>query len=261
MVAGALLTGSAQFAGRAEAHEFWLDVIDYKPKVSQSVPIVFRNGERFLGDSYPYLRKSARRFTVIDSRGEHRIKAIEGDDPAAEFTFAVPGLAIVVYQGAPEDVVFDTFAKFEASARNEGLDHILEAHRQADKPAVKIKEIYARCTKALIKVGHGQGSDKAVGLPLEIVAERNPYELAPGEGLPVRVLLAGRPLAGATLKVFNRADPLSPRSLKTDADGRAIAELPLAGEYLLNAVYMSEPAKGEKAHWSSLWASLTFVRQ
>lgn len=259
-LSSAVLVASLQIPGAAQAHEFWLDMVDFKPKVSQSVPIVFRNGEKFLGDSYPYLRKGARRFTVVDSRGEHRVKAIEGDDPAAEFTFAAPGLAIVVYQGAPEEVDFDTFAKFEASLRNEGLDHIVEAHRKAGKPEMKIKESYARCTKALVKVGPGQGGDKAVGLPLEIVAERNPYLLTPGEGLPVRVLHVGRPLPGATVRVFNRADPQSPRSVKTDAEGRAVAELPLPGEYLLNAVHMLEPAKGEKAHWSSLWASLTFAR-
>lgn len=247
-------------AATAQAHEFWLEVVDFRPKASASVPVVFRNGQNFLGDSYPYLRHGARRFSVIDKRGERRIKAIEGDDPAAEATFPTPGLAIVVYQGAPEDLVYESFAKFEESVRYEGLDRIVDAHRQAGKPEAQIKERYARCAKALVKVGDGQGSDKAVGLPLEIVAGANPYGLKAGEGLPVQVLYAGKPLPAAVIKIFNRSDPQSPRSINADAAGRAVIELPNTGAYMVHAVHMLEPAPGEKAHWSSLWASLTFVR-
>ena len=247
----------------AAAHEFWLEVVDLKPKIADTIPVVFRNGQNFLGDSYPYLRKSARRFSLIDKRGERPIKAIEGDDPAAEIKFTSPGLAIVVYQGAPEDVVFDTFAKFEDSVRYEGLDAIPEVHRRAGKPEVKIKERFTRFAKALVAVGSSEGSDRATGLPLEIVAEKNPYELPAGEKLPVLVLYQGKPLPGAVVKVFHREDPQSPRNFKADADGRAQLELVKPGRTLVHAVHMLEPEANPKdqAHWSSLWASLAFSRK
>ena len=37
--------------------------------------------------SYPYLSADTRRFALIDARGEHAIKSVEGDDPAADVTF------------------------------------------------------------------------------------------------------------------------------------------------------------------------------
>lgn len=256
LVAAALALGPAP----ALPHEFWLDVVDYQPKAGASVPIVHRNGQNFLGDSYPYLRASARRFTVIDGRGERPVKAIEGDDPAAEIRFTRKGLAIVVYQGAPETVDFPTMEKFEENLAEEGLEAIAPRHRAEGKPLTAIREEFQRCTKALVQVGGGSGSDRPVGLPIEIVAEKSPYELAAGDALPVRVLLRGAPLAGVLVKAFHHKDAASPRKTRTNAEGRTSIDLPLPGEYLLSAVHMEPPAARSKAHWSSLWASLTFKR-
>jgi Domain of unknown function (DUF4198) len=248
-------TASAVFA-----HEFWLDVVNYQPKVGDGVPVLHRTGQKFLGDSYPFLKAWSKRFVVIDARGERPIKAIEGDDPAAEVKFRVPGLAILAYQRTPDTLEFENFAKFESYLADEGLEAFGAQHRALKKPETKISELYMRCAKALVAVAGGAGSDRAVGLPLEIVAERNPYELPQGEPLPVRVLHDGKPLAGVMIKVFHLKDPEQPRRIRTGPDGRAEIPLPLAGEFLLNAVHMTAPPPREKADWLSLWASLTFIR-
>lgn len=255
-----LLAACLAGAPPAIAHEFWLDVVVARPAKGASVPVVFRNGQELLGDSYPYLKAATRRFSVIDAKGERRIKAIEGDDPAADVPFPNAGLAIVVYQGASEDTEFASFEKFSESVLYEGLAAVLEAHRSAGKPMTRIRERYMRCAKALVGVGDGKGTDRAVGLPLELVALDNPYQLAPGQQLTVQVLRDGRPLAGAVVKTFHRQDPLSPRSVTAGTDGKATIALPQPGFTLVHAVHMQEPAPGDKSHWSSLWASLTFYR-
>jgi Domain of unknown function (DUF4198) len=243
------------------AHEFWLDAVKYTPKAGDVVPIVHRTGQKFLGDSYPYVKAWSKRYAVVDARGERPVKAIEGDDPASEITFKTTGLSIVVYQGTPDPLVFETMEKFDSYLDDEGLEWVKEKHRALKKPETKILEMFARCAKALIQVGAGGGgNDRAVGLPLELVAERNPYELGQGELLPVRLLHEGKPLAGALIKVFHLKDPELPRRYRTDVEGRAKVPLPFAGEYLLNAVHMLQVAPKDKADWSSLWASMTFAR-
>lgn len=65
--------------------------------------------------------------------------------------------------------------------------------------------------KALIVSGEpGTGFRRVAGLPLEIVPERDPFALKPGEMLPVWVRLHGRPAANASVSAAS-----------TDADGRA----------------------------------------
>ena len=244
----------------AAAHEFWLDPIDFTPKVGATVPIVHRIGINFEGDTYPFVRKLSRRFSIVDAQGERAIKTIDGDDPAGEVKFSTAGLSIVVYQRVAEPTVFATFEKFEENLKIEGLEWAIDAHRQAGKRMTDIRELYARCAKALVSVGAGGGNDRAVGLPLEIIAELNPYKLNLGDPLPVRLLHTGKPVAGLLVKSFNRDDKESPRQARTDADGRALMQVPMAGEVLISAVHMLPPGPKEQVEWSSLWASLTFKR-
>ena len=187
-------TGSAAIllavlSGPALAHEFWLDAVNSIPKVATTVPIVHRNGQGFLGDSYPFIRSLTRRFVVIDAKGERAVKAVEGNDPAAEVKFSTPGLAIVAYHRDGEQVVFDTMARFKANLNEEGLTNIAAKHRRLGKPETGIRELFSRYyAKTLVQVGGVGGNDRAVGLALEIAAERNPYALGGDTSLPVRVL-------------------------------------------------------------------------
>jgi hypothetical protein len=254
------LLGLAVAAAPAVAHEFWLDAVDYTPKVGEEVPIVHRSGQNFLGDSFPFLKEMTRRYIVADAKGVRPVKAVEGDDPAADITFPNAGLAIVAFEGNPDSITFETLERFEDVIKEEGLEHIVEQHAERKLAPTNIRELYARCAKALIKVGAGVGSDRPVGMPLEIVAEQNPYSLKAGEPLSVRVLYQGKPVPGIMIKSFHLKDKQSPRRVRTDADGRARIELPIKGEYLLNAVHMLPHDKPAEADWISYWASMTFKR-
>ena len=243
------------------AHEFWIDPVQYTPKVGASVPIVFRIGINFQGDTYPFVRSLSRRFTLTDRLGERAVKTLDGDDPAAEIKFASAGLAVLVHERAPEQVIFATFEKFQENLNIEGLEPFIDKHRSTGRPMVNIRELYARCAKSLISVGNGVGADKLVGMPLELVSEKNPYQLAGATELPVRLYAEGKPISGVLVKSFNRDDPMSPRLMRTDAEGRVIVDVSLPGEYLVSAVQMLEPKAGDDADWVSYWASLTFAKR
>jgi hypothetical protein len=251
----------AQLACPAAAHEFWLEPEDFMPKIGQSVPISILIGQNFKGNSYPYLREEYIRFVVTDQRGETPVKGVDGDDPALNMRFARAGLTIFSHFSTPETLTFDTLAEFEKYLEIEGLRHIKALHLDQGKPLTRIVERYSRCAKLLMNPGSGGGgSDRFTGMPLELVAERNPYALAPGEPLPVRLFRAGRPIADVQITAFSKADPTARQLVRTDAEGRAQVALPRAGPWLLNAVHMEAPQPGDGAHWASLWASLTFAR-
>lgn len=247
--------------GSAVAHEFWLEPNDFTPAPDKSVSISIRIGQNFKGDSFPFVRDEFKRFVVIDRRGEWPVKGVDGDDPAVAMKFPQSGLAVMAHYSTPEPLVFETWEKFESYLELEGLQHIAPLHRQLGKPMSGIKETYSRCTKLLMSVGGGGGEDRPTGMPLELVAERNPYQLATGETLPVRLLFNGKPIAGVQITAFSKADPGQRQLVRTDAEGRARIALPVVGPWLLNAVHMLAPSPGDKAHWSSLWASMTFSRR
>ncbi len=242
------------------AHEFWIDPVQFTPKTGASVPIVFRIGLNFQGDTYPFVRSLSRRFTVTDRLGEHAIKTLDGDDPAAELKFVASGLSILVHERVAEEVVFPTFEKFRESLTIEGLEPIIAQHQSTNRPMADIRELYSRCAKSLINVGKGGGDDKLVGMPLELVSEKNPYQLAGTTQLPVRLYAQGKPISGVLVKSFNRDDPMSPRLARTDDEGRVLVDVSRAGEYLVSAVQMVEPTPRNTADWMSFWASLTFAK-
>ena len=245
----------------AVAHEFWLEPADFTPRRGENVPISIFIGQKFKGNSYPFIRQEFKKFVVIDARGEKPVKGVDGDDPALNVKFTEQGLVIFAHHSTPEKLEFRTWQEFLTYLEFEGLERIAPLHLQQGKPQTGIKEIYSRCAKLLMSVGGGRGGeDRLTGMPLELVAERNPYWLQPGEPLPVRLYLEGKPAADVMISAISKADPQNRMRVRTDKEGRASLALPASGPWLLNAVHMVPPARGEDAHWSSLWASMTFAR-
>jgi uncharacterized GH25 family protein len=239
----------------AAGHEFWLEPAEFAPRAGQSVAVTVREGVEFKGK--PVEAGEFQRFVMFDARGERPIRTAEG--AAFKIKFSEPGLSVLSYYSKPETTTFESWEKFERYLQEEGLEHIGPLHRQQKKPTAGIKEIFSRCAKLLVNVEQGAGEDRFTGMPLELVAERNPYALPDGEPLPVRLFHNGKPIEDVQIVAISKADPKSPQRVRTDGDGRAQLSLNQKGPWLLNAIHIGEPS-GEKAHWFSLWASMTFAR-
>lgn len=246
----------------ANAHEFWLEPNTYAPKVKEDVGILLKVGQNFSGSLYPYLSDRFFKFTTEQNGGAKTVEGLDGDDdPAVKLAFPDERLAILTYHSKSFDLNYEKIAKFESFLGNTGLDEILTRHRAAGKPETGIDERYYRAAKLLLNVGgKAMGEDKFTGMPLELVAERNPYGLAVGEELPVRLLYEGKPIEGILITAIEKSNPKAAQKRRTDKDGRAMIPLPASGAWLLNAVHMIEPAPDEGIHWISLWASMTFER-
>ncbi len=245
---------------QADAHEFWLEASDYAPQTDATIAITLRNGQFFKGNSLPFISDLFTRFVIKDGKDLRKVEGVLGDDPAARVKLSMPGMAVIAYQSKAEKLTFETWEKFTNYLSDEGLENILPRHLARGLGKTGTKETYIRCAKMLVSAGRGGGHDSAVGLPLELIAERNPYSLPAGAALPVRLLLRGKPLAGSTVKVFDSRRPNEPRRYVTDREGRVRIAAAAGGNFLLSAVYMFEPAPDIKADWSSFWASLTFAR-
>jgi len=255
-----LLIAAIPSYSSVSAHEFWLEPDAFSPDVNERTGIRIRIGEHFEGALYPYLTGTFHKFTAGQDGREHAVKGLDGDDdPAIGVRFDKAALAIVAHHAKSNSVTLEPWTKFTEYLAEIGQEGIAERHRAMGKSTAKVEERYYRAAKLLLDVGGaGKGGDRFTGMPLELVAERNPYALAPGEPLPVRLLRDGAPIAGVLVTAIAKSDPKTVQRVRTDQKGRALIDLNASGPWLINAVHVTEPPQFARVDWVSIWASLVF---
>ena len=253
-----VLTGLILGAVPLAAHDMWIEPATFAPDVGQVVSVRLRVGQDLLGDPLRLDPALVNQFVVQDDAGLKPVVRRDGGDPAGFLRVAAPGLLVIGYRSNPSPVEMSS-DKFNQYLKEEGLDAVLAARTSRNETGA-VHELFSRCAKSLVFSGaptDAQG-DRALGFTLELVAERNPYAVAPGQDLPVRLLYENRPLPGALVVAINRLNPAEKLSARTDKDGRARFKVRPGGMWLIKAVHMVPAQPGARAEWTSFWASLTF---
>jgi uncharacterized GH25 family protein len=267
-----LLAAAWMLAAPARAHDFWIEPSTFTPAPGPRIPVRLRVGQDWKGDPVPREGERIVRFTATSAAGaEVPIPGVEGTEPAGFAAFPKPGLYLLAY-GSHRASVELPGAKFEEYLALEGLEAIHDLRAKRRQVGAPGREVFSRSAKAVVRVGKDikdnndlkdsveAGFDRALGLELELIPEKNPLRVSAGGTLPLRLLFRGQPLAGAKVVAFRKEQPLQKAAVRTDKKGHA--ELPLAapGTWLIKAVHML-PAPQEirkDADWESFWASLTF---
>ena len=272
-----LTTALLLVAAAAAAHEFWLEAPRYRLQPGQSVSVHALVGESFHGEPWGNRASKILRFVrygpaPADSTD---LTPAPGYAPADTFrtalAFAQPGTHLVLLRSNNSFIELAA-DKFTAYLRGEGLDYVISQRQERGQQATPGREAYRRCAKALLQVGEAAATPAAAdsalrrtyGLPLELVPEQNPYRLAAGKALTVRVLRAGRPVPGALVQVWQRQPgtlPTSHFASRANQSGRILLRLSGPGPYLVATVDMAAAAASlrDRADWQSTWASLTFA--
>lgn len=266
-VALILLVGAS--SSISVAHEFWIEPSSYTPKVGQRVNVALRVGEKFAGE--PVRRKEDRidRFVALavdqasDKLIETPIAGAEGDDPAGSFLIARPGLTILIFDSNHARIELEA-EKFDAYLSEKGLEAIRKQraeHRASSQPA---REMYSRCAKSLIRATDGEsiaptpGRDRAVGMPLEIVALSDPYAKSGDREGRFRILFDGKPLSDVRVTAQVRGAAEKSQSQRADRDGEVVFRLDSPGDWLVECTHMRSAPQSSDAEYESFWASLTF---
>ncbi|MGI4885488.1 MAG: DUF4198 domain-containing protein [Janthinobacterium lividum] len=265
-----LLAPLLALASAGLAHEFWLQPARFRLAPGETVPVRPLVGENFQGAPWGNRAGKILAFARYGPADSTDLAPAPGGAPADTFrtavAFARPGTHLVVLRS---NLAFTELpaAQFTAYLREEGLELALRRRQERGQQAQAGREAYRRCAKALVQVG-APAADTAyrrvLGLPLELVPEQNPYRLAPGAALTVRVLRAGQPVRGALVQVWEaQPEGLPAKHFATHANqnGRLLLRLSGPGPYLVAAVDVAEapPALRPRADWLSTWASLAFA--
>jgi len=264
-LAAILLAACVAFttAPAASAHEFWIEPQAFRIEPGEAVRGDLKVGQNFKGNVFPYLRNRFVSFRMTGRETESGIENYDGASPSFDLRDADEGLVIVSYLSTADRLIYRDWDTFLAYAEYEGLQWAVDAHRQRGLPERDFSETFVRCAKALIQVGpaDSQDRDRAVGLPLELVAQANPYD-APLDRLAVQLLWQGKPLRDIQVAIFQKTEGsavVRRAVIRTDANGMASVPLAGGGRFLLNAVRLEAAEAGSGDEWHSHWASLTFA--
>lgn len=177
-----------------------------------------------------------------------------------EFTARLPrpGVATVWVELAPKSI--DLKPKQVAHYLDEigASREVRLAWAEMAKPR-RWRELYTKHAKAYVRVGEPEGDRswaEPVGLGLEIVPEKDPVALHPGDDLPVRVLRGGQPFPSFSLALAPEGKGKAVAIKNTDADGRVTFRLDRAGRWLLRGTDVRRSLKPE-ADWESDFTTMT----
>jgi len=252
----ALLPGS-----RLYAHDFWIEPTTFQATPGDEVALILRVGQDLQGDRLPYINDWFSDYRVVAPSSTQPVNGMMGDDPAGSFVALEPGVYVVGYRST-RDFVEMKPEKFRSYLEDEGLERIIALRAEQGDSARPARENYSRCAKSLIKVGTGAAGetyDEALGYTLELIPEKNPYEMKSGDALPLRLLYLGAPIEGVLVQGLVSTAPDRKVSARTDEQGRVALRLDQPGVWLIKAVHIiATPPEVKTADWESFWASLTF---
>ena len=219
-----------------------------------------------IGEHFPVASNgvSADRLQVFQLHTQPETKPLTGVEGKKQLCAPLPNPSAPA--GVAEIVVHPRFIRLDAKDFNsyiegEGFAGVIHAPQQAGKTGAEGRELYSRASKLLIGPA-GELATRPLGHVLEIVPEKDPAALAPGEPLPVQVLFRGKPLAGVRVSAASAGAEMKghefPVSAETDAGGRALLKLDRGGLWYARLIHMVAAQDDPEVDWRSFFTTLTF---
>jgi uncharacterized GH25 family protein len=244
----------------AHAHEFWLQADKFFVKVGERLNVKFMVGENFMGESWDLSKHRIEKFELYGSGGVKNISdSVRANKGLLQLTMNEAGTKLLVMQSNNAFLELPA-SKFNEYLKDDGLDVVYAQREKTKSLESPSRELYARYTKLYVQVG-GQLDDvykKMVGLPVEIIPDKNPYALKKGDPVRFLILFEGKPLFGAKVRIWNRFDNRTTiQNIYTEKDGMVSIHISNPGSWMVSFVKMV-PSKDPKADWQSYWGSLVF---
>lgn len=254
-------------AATASAHDLWMQPSSFSFSSGASVPVSILIGH---GKDRENWGVRSDRIILLRSMGpDGRVTNLMPlirpgtAAPSLKLRLLQPGAHLIAMQSNHSSSELPG-RRFDEFVAEEGLTLVALHRKRNGLNAKPGREVYSRRTKSLVQIGKldprtASPATKRLGLSLEIVPERDPYRLAPGQDLPVRIFFDGRPLSGALVKLTNLDADAKPVAMKrSDGAGRARFDVPQKGKWLINVVWGRPISGNSEADYQTTFSSFTF---
>jgi len=249
------------FGFQLQAQEIWLQPNKIQYKAGDTLKISFQRGVNFDGRRLNVSKSQVERLELHQASGVQNLASDMIEN--AKFNVSVPleseGTKLVVAQTSGNTVKY-TAGEFNVFLKDNGLDEVISRRADTNASNNPATESFTTCEKLLVQAGGTKDNsfEKVVGLPLEIIPDKNPLALKKGDVVHFKILFQGKPLFGAKVRIWNYYDHLTTtQNIFTQQDGTIEMIISGAGSWLVNVVKMI-PAKDGNAEWQSYRGSLMF---
>jgi len=248
--------------GLAQAHEFWMQPVNFFLKPGEHLLVSFKVGEGFMGEPWDLAAHKIERLDLHrPTQSRNVIDSVYRDLKKNNLSLRLKdeGTYLLAMQSDNAFIAMEA-DKFNAYLTEDGLDDILDARKKTNTLDQPSKEYFRRHSKLLVQVGKKTDNtfSKVVGLPLEIIPEQNPYALKIGDPIGFKVLFEGKPLFGAKVRIWNRFENRTTlQNIYTEKTGLVETRVSNPGMWMVSVVKMV-PSKQGDAEWQSHWASLVY---
>ena len=258
----ALLCGS--IIATANAHDLFLKFNNYFLNPNSNVTVRLLNGT-FHSSENPVARERMVDVSLVNPAGErtHPLNTNwrdEGTTALLDLQTGAAGNYVIGLYTKPRELNLKA-AAFNDYLAHDGVPDILAARKRDGELKKDIRERYSKHVKAIFQAGDNQTDNckTALGYPVEIIPQQNPYTLQLGQSLDVLCVQDGKPLAGQVVlagRDLNGKEFPAPR-VRTDQQGIARIKLTGAGKWYIKFIHMMAINDGT-LNYESKWATLTF---
>ena len=248
----------------ASAHDLFLKFDSYFLKPSSKATVRLLNGT-FRTSENPVARDRMADVSLVKPSGERAHPPLtdwrdEGKIALLDLQTGEAGTYIAGLYTKPRELA-QKAAQFKNYLVHDGMPDILAARKRDGELNKDIRERYSKHVKAIFQVGEARSDSykTALGYPVEIIPQQNPYALKVGQTLEVLCVKDGQPLAGQFVlagRDFNGKEMPTP-GVRTDQSGLAHIVLKGAGKWYVKFIHMTAVNEAQ-VNYESKWATLTF---
>ena len=241
-----------------QAHELWLEPINFKFNNKEVSKIHIKIGQNFTGSPFGYYDPYKKSLYLENKNKVIDLLQRNGNFPAIQTLILDKGFHIINYETNFEFLKYESSEKFEDFLKEQNFQSVVSKFDRNNLPT----ENYKRFAKTLITDGNEGFFIQKWKLDFEIIALNSPYNLN-NNFFEFQLFEKGNPIENWQITVFSRDKENSYMEIiNTNSNGVGKIRIIKNRIYLLSSVKLKKTSYIEKlkykSDWFSFWASLTF---
>jgi uncharacterized GH25 family protein len=253
-----LLTTFLKF--NVQAHELWLEPVNFKFNNKEVSKIHINIGQNFMGTPFGYYDPNKKSLYLENRNKVISLPQRDGNFPAIQTLILDKGFHILNYETNYEFLKYESVEKFENFLKEQDLQSAVDNFDTNKIPT----ESYRRFAKVLMTDGNKDFFIQKPKLDFEIIALNSPYGLK-GNLFEFQLFNKKKPLRNWQITIFSKDKKnFYKKKIKTDSNGVGQLRTLENRTYLLSAVKLNRANYMEKlkykSDWFSSWTTLVFKK-
>ena len=243
-----------------QAHELWLEPVNFKFNNKEVSKIHINIGQNFMGTPFGYYDPNKKSLYLENRNKVISLPQRDGNFPAIQTLILDKGFHILNYETNYEFLKYESVEKFENFLKEQDLQSAVDNFDTNKIPT----ESYRRFAKVLMTDGNKDFFIQKPKLDFEIIALNSPYGLK-GDLFEFQLFNKKKPLRNWQITIFSKDEKnFYKKKIKTDSNGVGQVRTLENRTYLLSAVKLDKANYLQKlkfkSDWFSLWASLVIKK-